>query len=124
MRLTNCVLCFGVLGLIAGGCSSSSPNPNDGSSPSVQITAPLPGADVGRQVSIDVNASDDFGVDVVRFLVDDVLLTEQFTPPFHAVWNTSAVPDSSSHTIRVEALDLAKNKGFQSITVRVVKGTQ
>ena len=123
MRLNRSALPLSAV-CLAAACSNGSSLPSDGSPPSVQIDAPLPGATVGRLVSIDVTATDDYGVDVVRYLIDDVLLTQQYTPPFHAVWNTGAVPDSTNHTIRVEALDVAKNIRFQSITVKVIKGTQ
>ena len=123
MRITNAVLILGTLGLVAA-CSTGSANPSDGSAPSVRIDAPLPGDTVGRQVSIDVTATDDFGVDVVIFKVDGSELTRQFTPPFHFVWNTSSVADSSTHSIQVDALDVAKNRGVQSISVTVIKETQ
>ncbi len=122
MRLISWVPVLSAL-YVAAACANGSSLPSDGSAPSVRIDAPLAGADVGRQVTIDVTAIDDHGVDVVRYLIDNVLLIEQRTPPpFQVFWSTNLVPDSSSHTITVEALDVAKNKGFQSITVRVVKG--
>jgi len=125
MRITNAVfaLTLGTLGLAAA-CSSGSSNPSDGSAPQIQITAPLAGATVGGQVSIDANVVDDFQVDVVRIYVDDVLKSTQFTPPFHYLWNTSSLPDNSTHTIKVDAMDLAKNLSFQTISVTVSRGTQ
>jgi hypothetical protein len=123
MRLTNSVLLLGTLGLGAA-CSSTSPNPSDGSAPQILITAPQPGATVGGQVSIDADVSDDFGVDVVRFYVDDALKSTQYTPPFHYLWNTSSLPDNTNHTIKVDAMDVAKNLSFQTINVTVSRGTQ
>ncbi len=71
------------------GCGGGTSAPSDGSSPQVRIDAPAAGATVGGQVSIDVTATDNFGVDKVRILVGGTLLQELYTSPFHAVWNTS-----------------------------------
>lgn len=99
-------------------------DPSDGSSPQISIDAPLPNATVGGQVSIDVTAVDDFGVDEVRILIDGTELIKLFTPPFHANWNTVQLTNNSSHVIRVEAEDVAGNVGIKSITVTVQNGPQ
>ena len=109
--------------LFAAACSLGS-DASDGSSPLVSIDAPLPNATVGGQVSIDVTAVDDFGVDEVRILIDGTELIKLFTPPFHATWNTVQLPNNSSHVIRVEAKDVAGNIGLRSITVTVQNGPQ
>jgi len=125
MRITNAVfaLTLGTLGLAAA-CSSGSSNPSDGSAPQIQITAPLAGATVGGQVSFDADIIDDFGVDVVHFYVDDTVLCTKGTPPYHCVWNTTALPDQSTHVLKVDAMDVAKNLSFQTISVTVSRGTQ
>ena len=102
----------------------SSPTASDGTSPQVRIDAPAAGATVGGQVSIDVTATDNFGVDRVRFLLDGNLLQEVFTAPYHAVWNTSQLANGSVHTIRIEALDVARNRGTTQIQVTVQNGPQ
>jgi poly(3-hydroxybutyrate) depolymerase len=116
---------YAVLGSawLALGCGSTGTS-NDGSSPQVAITAPLAGAEVNGTVSIDVLAVDDFGVDQVRIFVDNTLLTTLFTAPYHANWNTSSLADNSTHVIKVEALDLAKNIGTTQINVTVKRGPQ
>ena len=119
MRSTLVYLMAGMLGM--AGCSGG-PTGADGSSPQVHIDAPAAGATVGGQVSIDVSAIDDFGVDKVRILVDGVLLQEVYTSPFHATWNTSALTNGSVHTIRIEAFDVAKNVGTTQIQVTVQNG--
>ena len=120
MRNKTTVL-LALLGALLG-CSST--GTSDGSSPSLEITSPLPGATVNGTVSIDVTATDDFGVDKVRILIDNVLLVELYSPPFHANWNTSALADNSTHTIKVEALDVSKNLSTKSISVTVARGPQ
>jgi hypothetical protein len=122
MRFHSNIASLVVLALAA--CGSTDPNPSDGSAPIVAITAPVQGATVSGTVSIDVSAFDDFGVDKVRILIDSVLLTELYTAPFHANWNTSSLVDNSTHVIRVEALDVAQNIGTQQINVTVLRGPQ
>ncbi len=109
--------------LLLSACSLGS-DASDGSSPLISIDAPLPNATVGGQVSIDMTVVDDFGVDEVRVLIDGVELAKLFTAPFHTNWNTIQIPNNSTHTIRVEAKDLAKNLGIKSITVTVQNGPQ
>lgn len=122
MRLTTSLFLVSGLG-VAAACGSTSANPSDGSPPQVLITAPVDQATVGGQVSFDADVTDDFGVDVVHFFVDDVVVSTQYTPPFHYVWNTAAVADQSTHVLKVDALDIAKNHGLASIHVTVSRGT-
>jgi len=99
-------------------------DPSDGSSPQISIDAPLPNATVGGQVHIDVTVVDDFGVDQVRILIDDVERIKLFTAPFGYIWNTAQLADNSTHVIKVEAKDLSGNTGIKSITVTVQNGPQ
>lgn len=108
--------------LVLAGCGSGTSNPSDGSSPQVRIDAPVAGSTVGGQVSIDVTVTDDFGVDQVRILIDGTLLTTMYSAPYHVNWNTSGLTNGSSHVIRVEALDVAKNVGTSQISVTVQNG--
>ena len=110
--------------LLLAACSLDSSNPSDGSAPIVVIDAPANGAVVANQVQIQVSAVDDFGVDKVQILIDNVELAVLFTPPFQTVWNTTLVPNNTSHTILVRAFDVAQNVGSSQITVTVQKGTQ
>ena len=107
--------------LLACGVGS---DPSDGTSPQISIDAPLPNATVGGQVHIDVTVIDDFGVDQVRILIDDIERIKLFTAPFGYIWNTAQVPDNSTHVIKVEAKDLSGNTGIKSITVTVQNGPQ
>jgi hypothetical protein len=108
--------------LAVSGCPLNNSGPTDGGAPLVQITAPANGATVGGSVSIDALAVDDIGVDKVRFLIDDVELAIVYTAPYHAVWNTSALPNNSQHVITVEASDVAKNTASITATVTVSRG--
>ena len=101
-----------------------SKNPTDTSGPLVVIDAPAAGATVDRNVSIDVRAVDDVGVDKVRISIDGVLLVDLFTAPYHASWNSNGVPTNTNHTITAEATDLSGNKFSQSVGVHVVHEVQ
>jgi len=114
---------FVALGVLAG-CSSGDTGPADGSAPQVVIATPANGATVSGQVTIFVEAVDDFGVDQVRILVDGTLIATLYTPPFTKSWNTIVLPDNTVHTIRAEALDVAKNIGSFQISVTVLNGPQ
>ena len=120
MRLKHLWQSLGALALLS--CGSTDPNPVDSQPPFITITNPVDGAAVNGQVSIDATVVDDFGVDKVRILVDNVLLIELYTAPFHAVWNTSALTDNSTHAIKFEAFDVAGNFRTQQISVTITRG--
>ena|ERR1044071_5845444 len=105
------------------GCIGGS-NPADTGGPLVAITNPQDGATVGSNVSIDVAAVDDIGVDLVRVLVDADTLAVMYTPPFHLNWNTRAYANNTSHVIRAEAFDVAKNWSATTIRVTVFNQPQ
>jgi hypothetical protein len=110
--------------LLLAACGLDSGNPSDGSAPQVVIDAPLPNALVSGQVSIQVSAFDDFGVDKVEIVIDNNPAIVMFDPPYVTVWNTASVPDNSTHTILARAYDVAQNVGSRQITVTVDKGVQ
>ncbi len=112
------------LGVAVASCGLGPATPSDSSAPQMSITAPANGAVVGGQVAIVVLAVDDFGVDRVRILVDGVILADVFTPPYRVIWNTVTLPDNSTHIIRAEASDVAKNTSSQQIGVTVLNSQQ
>lgn len=122
--MARSLLSRAVLAMLTLSACSLGSDASDGSSPIVSIDAPLDNAVVGSQVPIQVTAIDDFGVDKVQILIDNVELVVLFTPPFHTVWNTTTLVNNSPHTILVRAYDVAKNFGSRQINVTVQKGTQ
>jgi hypothetical protein len=108
---------------LVAGCLGNS-NPADTSGPLVAISNPADGATVGSNVSIDVQAVDDVGVDLVRVLVDADTLAVMYSPPFHVTWNTRSLANNSTHTIRAEAFDVAKNWSAVTISVTVFNQPQ
>lgn len=110
---------FALAALIAAtSCGSLGPTTDSGG-PQLVILSPVNGAMVPRNVLIEAQASDDSGVDKVRFLIDGTLLSEVLTPPYRVSWNTTGLANGTSHTIHVEALDIFKNLTAQEITVTI-----
>jgi hypothetical protein len=122
MRPTRLLLLLSALTFAA--CLGGGSGPSDGNSPTIVFDAPVDQATVSGQVSIDLTVVDDFALDKVTILIDGVVLSTMFTAPFHANWNTQPLVSPSTHTIRVEALDVSKNLAIKQITVQVVNGHQ
>jgi len=119
MRSSRTLLACAGLALGAG-CGSLGPQ-SDSGAPVLVITAPVDGAAVGRQVLIEATAVDDIGVDKVRFFIDQSTtpLAEVLIPPYRATWLTNGLAEGSEHTIRVQALDVAKNQTSKEIKVTI-----
>jgi concanavalin A-like lectin/glucanase superfamily protein/Big-like domain-containing protein len=79
---------------------------DNGSPPTVSITAPAAGATVsGATVAINANAGDDRGVTSVQFRVDGTNLgAADTTSPYSATWNTTAATNGA-HNLTAVALD-------------------
>lgn len=119
MRLKHLIFSSASLALLAS-CGSLGPTTDTGS-PLLVIISPINGATVPRNVLIEAQATDDVGIDKVRFLVDGALLTggEVLSPPYRVTWNTGGLASGSVHAIRVEATDFSKNLSAQEITVTI-----
>ncbi len=87
--------------------------------PNVQITYPHDGSGVSGTVDITVEATDDDSIESVEFYIDDSLVATSASEPYIYSWDTSSLPDSSSHTIYARAYDTEGNEGI-SPTVSVV----
>lgn len=99
------------------GCGFGSVDDTDGSAPIIQITKPS-GATVADVVDFAANVTDDRGVQVVEFYVDDVLLASDFTEPFETRWNTVTSADGPV-LLKVVARDFSGNQSFNSKNVTV-----
>jgi YVTN family beta-propeller protein len=95
--------------------------PLDTTAPSVNITSPAAGAQVGRNVNITATASDAVGVVSVTFLADGAAIETDTKPPYSVRWNTRSVANGS-HTLRAQARDKAGNVGM-SAPVAVIIGS-
>jgi hypothetical protein len=101
--------------------------PEDTLPPGVAILSPLEGESVGRNVTIRVVASDNRGVDQVKFFINGVLRSVIYGVLRSVIsasmdtytwrWNTRN-ESTGTHIISVEAFDAAGNVGNDSITVQ------
>ncbi|MCH8821852.1 hypothetical protein IID23_05035, partial [Patescibacteria group bacterium] len=101
--------------------ASVSANYNVGSTdinpPTVSITSPSNGATVSDTTIISVSATDNVGVNNVKFYVDNSLKSTDTSSPYNFSWNTKTV-SNGSHTLLAKAFDNAGNVGT-SATVLV-----
>lgn len=84
-------------------------------SPMVSITYPGDGDTVSGVVTITATATDNKGVIRVEFYIDDSLEHTDTDEPYSYEWDTSTLPDSSSHTIMARAYDEAENIGESDV---------
>ncbi|MGQ0704483.1 MAG: Ig-like domain-containing protein [Gemmatimonadales bacterium] len=108
-----------VLAGIATGCLASTELPPDAIPPQVQITDPDDSSTVGGGVLIEVDAADNFSVEVVRVLIDGTLRATFYARPYKLVWSTIPLANNSVHAIRAEAVDPSGNVGSAQISVTV-----
>jgi thermitase len=94
----------------------------DTTPPTVAITSPADGAQVGGSVSVTVDTSDDVGVVRVELYVNGALVSSSNASPFKTSWNArKAAP--GAYTLQCKAYDAAGNAGLsQPITVSVPSG--
>ncbi|HEX7743839.1 MAG TPA: Ig-like domain-containing protein [Micromonosporaceae bacterium] len=84
----------------------------DNSAPpnAVSLTSPPSGASVTGTITLNASASDDLGVSLVEFLVDDHVVGTATTSPYSTTWNTLdplLTAYDGSHEIKVRAYDRA-----------------
>lgn len=76
--------------------------------PTVRVSRPTNGAVVSGGTHFWAEASDNVGVDSVRFYVDGVRIAEDFEAPFKVRWNASTAT-RGQHRLSVQAEDAAGN---------------
>ena len=90
----------------------------DQSDPVVSIQGPSDGATVSGTVSIEVDASDDIGIDRVEIYIDDALMGTLTVSPYTYAWDSTAVSDGT-HSIRATAYDTSGKSAEAEISVTV-----
>jgi probable HAF family extracellular repeat protein len=95
----------------------------DNEAPSVGFIKPLDGVEISGRVAIEINATDNIDVALVRLFVDNVLKCESTTSPLICTWNTKKVP-LGAHSLMAWASDATGNVAQQVISVTLVKGTK
>jgi glucose/arabinose dehydrogenase/chitodextrinase len=91
-----------------------SSNPSDPDRPTVSITSPANGSQVGGIVTVTADATDNVGVTGVQVYVDGAAVgVEDTSPPYGADWDTRTVANGA-HTITARARDAAGNSTLSS----------
>ena len=91
---------------------------SDRTFPTVSITSPVNSSTVSGTVTINVTASDNVGVSVVKVIIDGILLSSSSVAPYSFSWSTTGVA-SGTHTIKATAQDAAGNISSSSIQVGI-----
>lgn len=93
--------------------------PPDTSPPTVSLTSPTPGQVIKGTVSVQVAATDDVGVTMVRVTLNGQLLAEFNAPPYEVRWDSTTVANGD-YTLEAEAVDAVGNIGHAApVTVTV-----
>ena len=72
-----------------------------------------------------VEASDNSGISIVRFFVDDYLFAEDCCEPYDQVWYSGYWDDGTTYTLTVEAVDGNENVGYSyPVNVLVAEGSR
>jgi len=86
--------------------------------PTVSITYPQNGAEVKGEVLIQVEATDEIGIEKVEFLIDDQPKYTDRNAPYRYEWDTRPYTNGR-HTIEVIARDTSGKRTEVEISVRV-----
>ena len=99
------------------------PPPPDAVPPVVTITSPSSGATVSGNVTINANASDNFGIVTVQFTVDGVPIgAEDTDAPYSVTWDSRSA-SNGPHSVGATARDAAGNIAASSVTVTTANPT-
>ncbi|HEX9762016.1 MAG TPA: Ig-like domain-containing protein [Acidimicrobiia bacterium] len=101
---------------LTAGCLTSSSG--DFFPPFVEITHPQDGDTVSGVVDISAAASDDSGIESVRFYLGATLLGVDEIAPYSWLWNTATVTPGTAQ-IEARVADTFGNTAFHRITVTV-----
>ncbi|HET6615299.1 MAG TPA: Ig-like domain-containing protein, partial [Dehalococcoidia bacterium] len=93
-------------------------NNADDTPPMTSITAPANGATISGNVTMSATASDNGGVQKVRFWIDSSYLGYDNWAPYAQALDTTGYANGS-HVLRIEAVDQADNATVRTITVTI-----
>ena len=99
-------------------CGFGDATDSDGSAPAILITKPE-GTTVHDVVDFAAAVSDEGGVQVVEFLVNEVSIGTDFVEPYEVKWNTVNGPDGPA-LLKVVARDYSGNQSLVTKQVTVV----
>ena len=93
---------------------------SDTQAPTVGIGSPAAGATVQDVATVDVTASDNYGVARVELYANGALVASDTTAPYAFAWDTSALTAGSSVTLTARAYDAANNAATSTgVTVKI-----
>ncbi len=94
---------------------------NDVTPPGLFIEYPSYGSSVRSTIIIEVNVTDNGGIDKVDFIINDSLHLSDNKFPYNYSWNTENF-ENGEYTIQVVAMDKSGNSSEQKIKVKVKNG--
>lgn len=106
--------------LVGAGCLSVE-GPDDTEPPTVRFITPENGATVNGALEIEIEATDDTGILVVRLFRNNVLAAETQLKPYKFTWDTGGFLDGE-YTLAAQSVDLVGNQAVSEITVTVANG--
>ncbi len=122
MALSGKILGVGLtLLILLAGCKE--PTEPDTQPPQVELVYPVDGSDVFGMVEIRVVAEDTSGISKVQFYIDGDLAPDGVdrSYPYVYLWDTTVLPESTTHTISAIAWDEPENsRASDTISVTVL----
>lgn len=106
--------------LVGAGCLSVD-GQDDSQPPTVRFVTPENGATVSGAVEIEIEATDDTGILVVRLFRNNVLAGETQLSPYKFIWDTGGFVDGE-YNLAAQSIDLVGNQAVSEITVTVANG--
>jgi hypothetical protein len=93
-------------------------NYRDVENPRVSLVTPSPGAIVRGNVTLAAGASDNWGVQVVRFLINGADVRFDNSAPYFMSWDSTTIPDSNNVQLGARSVDFAGNQS--SVATRTI----
>ncbi|MFN2315207.1 MAG: Ig-like domain-containing protein [Gemmatimonadales bacterium] len=103
--------------LVGAGCLSVD-GQDDSQPPTVRFVSPENGATVSGTIEIEIEATDDTGILVVRLFRNNVLAAESQLRPYKFTWVTGGFVDGE-YALAAQTVDLVGNQAVAEITVTV-----
>lgn len=106
--------------LVGAGCLSVD-SQDDSQPPTVRFVTPENGATVSGAIEIEIEATDDTGILVVRLFRNNVFAAETQLSPYRFTWDTAGFTDGE-YLLGAQSIDLVGNQALAEITVTVANG--
>jgi hypothetical protein len=98
--------------------NANAPKPSDTIPPITKLTTPTNSTRVDGIVTVTADASDNVGVALVNFFVDNVFVGSDVTAPYNFAWDSRQVANGS-HVLMVAAADASGLYSISQVTVDV-----